>query len=116
MTVSAILHWLVSQALFPVGVASYDTDWNRTTRRDIVALTYNPTALVAAIVLLALNVLGHAALGARKLRPCGIVGTCSLAIAASCHPKYDPSTHDNSAAAEDVVGEAAEGMELLPPI
>ncbi|KAF9885062.1 hypothetical protein FE257_000793 [Aspergillus nanangensis] len=92
MSVSALLHWLISQSLFLVGIEAYSPDLKRFPDRDVMTCGYTPTAMVSAIsvgvVMLALLV----ALGRKRLASSmPVAGSCSLAIAAACHPSFNPN-------------------------
>ena len=92
MTSSAILHWLISQSIFLVGVDAYDPDWARAERLDVMTCGYTPVAIVSAISVGGAMLLGIVALAFRRLSsPMVVAGSCSLAIAAACHPNYDPN-------------------------
>jgi hypothetical protein len=118
MAASATLHWLISQSIFLVGVDAYDEAWERAPYLDVMTCGYMPIAIVSAIAVGAVMLLAILVLACRRLDSEMVVaGSCSLAIAAACHPGYDP----NSEQAVDAPGEMemeAEmngiGMEYLP--
>ncbi|KAL3438223.1 hypothetical protein BDV09DRAFT_192122 [Aspergillus tetrazonus] len=92
MTSSAILHWLISQSIFLVGVDAYDPEWARIERLDVMTCAYTPVAIVSAISVGGAMLLGIVALMFRwPDSPMVVAGSCSLAIAAACHPNYDPN-------------------------
>lgn len=92
MASSATLHWLISQSIFLVGVDAYDPDWTRDERLDVMTCGYTPVAIVSAISVGGAMLLSIVALALRRLDSAMVVaGSCSLAIAAACHPKYDPN-------------------------
>ncbi|KAL4942782.1 hypothetical protein BDV06DRAFT_211600 [Aspergillus oleicola] len=76
ITVHTILHWLISQR------QSKLISWPG----------YNPIAIVISLSVGTLMFVCLVGLGFRRLSS-GIIlaGSCSLAIAASCHPRYDPN-------------------------
>ncbi|RDW69067.1 uncharacterized protein DSM5745_08827 [Aspergillus mulundensis] len=88
--VSAILHWLMSQSIFLVRVLARDSHIVRFGNRDTTTIGYSPPAIVAGLcvgVLLPLGVLGF---GARRFKSgMPVAGSCSLAIAAACHPRVE---------------------------
>ncbi|KAK1146812.1 hypothetical protein N8T08_002573 [Aspergillus melleus] len=89
---SAVLHWLISQSLFLVSVEAYTADHARDTSGDLITCGFSPIAIVSAVavaVFLALCVCGLACRRFASGMP--IVGSCSLAIAAACHPYFDPN-------------------------
>ncbi|KAL3440941.1 hypothetical protein BJX65DRAFT_17229 [Aspergillus insuetus] len=104
MAASATLHWLISQSIFLVGVDAYDESWERVPYLDVMTCGYTPIAIVSAIAVGAAMLLAILALACRRLDSEMVVaGSCSLAIAAACHPRYDPNSEQ--------AGEAPGGME-----
>jgi hypothetical protein len=97
MASSAALHWLISQSIFLVGVDAYDSKWERVERLDVMTCGYTPIAIVSAISVGAGILFCVLGLGFRRLDSAMVVaGSCSLAIAAACHSKYDPNVQDES--------------------
>ncbi|GES61301.1 hypothetical protein ATEIFO6365_0006076000 [Aspergillus terreus] len=104
MVCSGLLHWLISQSLFLVSITSYASDFNRNPVSDTSItsntseLTRNPTSDIttcgyspmAILTTLSLGLAMFASLGglAFKRFKSGmpVAGSCSLAIAAACHP------------------------------
>jgi hypothetical protein len=118
MTASATLHWLISQSIFLVGVDAYDEVWERAPYLDVMTCGYTPIAIVSAIAVGAAMLLAILALACRRLDSEMVVaGSCSLAIAAACHPLYDPNSNSEQAGKTPGEMEAemdAIGMEYLP--
>ena len=97
LPVSGALHWLISQSIFLVYVEQYvaDAAYSTTVHRpysgraamDIITCGWSPPAVVASVAVGAVMVVYLLAFGFRRL-PSGmpIVGSCSAAIAAACHP------------------------------
>ncbi|KAL3461769.1 hypothetical protein BJX64DRAFT_299963 [Aspergillus heterothallicus] len=111
MAGSATLHWLISQSIFLVGVDAYDSRWERDQGLDVMTCGYAPVAIVAAISVGVGIVCALLGLGFRRLDSgMAVAGSCSLAIAAACHPGYDPSVREEEA----TQSKASEGMEYLP--
>lgn len=110
MGTSAILHWLISQSLFLVGIEAYDERFVRAPGRDLVTCGYTPVAIVSAM---AVWVFMFACLvGMSRMKFASgmqIAGSCSLAIAAACHPKYDPNLDE-----KDQQMDPPEGVEFMP--
>ena len=84
---SGLLHWLVSQSLFLARVASYDSNGEEDIREMISSMGYSCIAIITVIILgsivIALGILN----GFRRYRPgMPLVGSCSAAISAACHP------------------------------
>ncbi|OGM45657.1 hypothetical protein ABOM_005450 [Aspergillus bombycis] len=87
LTFSAILHWLISQSLFLVGIESYTEDLQRNPTRDVITCGYSPPAMVSAIVVGVVMMAWLVGFSFRRLESgMPVAGSCSLAIAAACHP------------------------------
>ncbi|KAL8727294.1 MAG: hypothetical protein Q9181_005758 [Wetmoreana brouardii] len=90
---SSLLAWLASQSLFMVKINVLD-DYTRTVQADksILSCGYSPGAIVLAIIVGTLIMLGAALLGLRTYTPgMPLAATCSAAISAACHaPEDDP--------------------------
>jgi hypothetical protein len=87
--IALLLHWLVSESIFLaiVGV----TNWQGTTdTTDVVSLGFSLEPMLAVMIAAVLLCIGTILLGRlRKLPGDGfmpLAGSCSLAIAAACHP------------------------------
>ena len=86
LSVSILLHWLVSRSLFIVRIIVFGWNGNEQPDRSISACGYSVLAILIVIIVLAfsLGVLGVA--GMQKLTSgIPVAGTCSLAISAACH-------------------------------
>ncbi|CAI4215516.1 unnamed protein product [Parascedosporium putredinis] len=87
----ALLHFLTSQAIFAVKVEAYgpDGEVDRGHSESIVATS--PVAMMCALIALVVFLLLLAWIGSRPVPPpAPLVGTCSGAISASCHPTRRP--------------------------
>ncbi|BCS28248.1 uncharacterized protein APUU_61296A [Aspergillus puulaauensis] len=114
MASSATLHWLISQSIFLVGVDAYDPDWTHNASLDVMTCGYTPVAIVSAISVGGAMLLSIMALALRRLDSAMVVaGSCSLAIAAACHPKHDPNLQ-NEAHQVDSVHPPEVDMAYLP--
>lgn len=85
LSASALLHWLVSQSIFFVGIIRHDL--NGAKSGDIMCCGYSPVAIIFAIILGSVLVLASILLGFRRFNsnmPLAI--ECSAAISAMCHP------------------------------
>lgn len=85
LIMSTILHWLVSQSFFVVNLEKYTSngDFNGVSR----SCGYSSSALLAAIVVGSLVLCVGLANGCRTYEPgIPLVGSCSAAISAACHP------------------------------
>lgn len=91
LLVSVLAHWFVSQSFFVLAV-----DYG--TRLDMTLISlcgYSPIALIAVVILLGVMGLAVAVTGLLRLPTAmPVVGSCSLAIAAACHPADGPAPPD----------------------
>ncbi|KAL4743148.1 hypothetical protein BDV11DRAFT_179076 [Aspergillus similis] len=84
---SALLHWLMSQSIFLVRVLARDSHLRRFSSRDTTTIGYSPPAIVAGLCVGFVLLLGVLGFGARRFKTgMPVAGSCSLAIAAACHP------------------------------
>lgn len=107
---TTILHWLISESLFLVSVEAFDSDSLRDPSRDLFTCGFSPTAIVSS---LAVGIFMFLCLVGLSFRPfetaMPVAGSCSLAIAAACHPEFDPNENRTvQSQTED------EDMALLP--
>ena len=87
MATSAVLHWLISQSLFLVGVDAYNPRQERDPERDIITCGHSPVAIVSAVAVGTAMVCCVGGLGRKQFRSgMPVAGSCSLGIAAACHP------------------------------
>ncbi|KAL4911154.1 hypothetical protein BDW74DRAFT_184630 [Aspergillus multicolor] len=92
MTSCAILHWLISQSIFLVGVDAYTYDGEPDPDEDFVTCGYTPVAMVVALCLGGFMILCLVVFAFRRFASgMQVAGSCSVAIAAACHPTYDPN-------------------------
>lgn len=84
---SGLLHWLVSQSLFLARVTIYDQDGVEDDEISISTCGYSNIALMTTILLGSIVVMLGVVNGFRRY-PAGmpLVGSCSAAISAACHP------------------------------
>ncbi|KAB8263109.1 hypothetical protein BDV32DRAFT_9105 [Aspergillus pseudonomiae] len=84
---STVLHWLISQSLFLVNVETYNMQLERFRSFDFATCGYSPVAIVSAIVVGGVMLLGLVGLGFRRFASgMPVAGSCSRAIAAACYP------------------------------
>ncbi len=84
---SGILHWLVSQSIFLVRISSYQSTGTLDIESGISTCGYSPIAIIFVIGLGSIIVLLGIANGFRVSRSgMPLVGSCSAAISAACHP------------------------------
>ncbi|KAH7359931.1 hypothetical protein BKA66DRAFT_500046 [Pyrenochaeta sp. MPI-SDFR-AT-0127] len=91
---SIILHWLISQALFldrrVVASIWWGIPYTESLRGSVATVGYSPLAVLVALIWGIVMVLALVAMGFRRYKPgIPLVGSCSAAISAACHP--DPS-------------------------
>ena len=106
VTLSAVLHWLISQSIFPLSVDIYDrtgTLWEISNpdfesnvyiagQGSSVTCGWSPVAVVAVIVLGSCMVLGLFVVGMKRLSgEMPVAGSCSAAIASACHSHHEPN-------------------------
>ncbi|KAL6232306.1 hypothetical protein BDW75DRAFT_218083 [Aspergillus navahoensis] len=88
ITLSALLHWLMSQSLFLVRIIAYTEILERDASSDTITVGYSPPAIVIGLCVGMLLPIGLLLLGCRKFRSgMPVAGSCSMAIAAACHPR-----------------------------
>ena len=84
---SGLLHWLLSQSLFPVYIIYFDNAGIAEPDKDISACGWSPIAVVFTLILGGAVVLVLCILGCRKLNVgMPVMRSNSLDIAAACHP------------------------------
>ncbi|KAL3475755.1 hypothetical protein BJX99DRAFT_259191 [Aspergillus californicus] len=87
LAVSGSLHWLISQSIFLVRVLARDAEQRRDTSRDTTTVGYSPPAILTGLCVGLFLPAGVASLALRRFKSgMPVVGSCSLAIAAACHP------------------------------
>ena len=104
---SSILHWLVSQSIFLARVIVIDSQNLEVVDVGLSTCGYSPIAIIFTIIFGSVIVLVGIANGLRKARlGMPLVGSCSAAISAACHPPME----DVDASLKRVMwGVAAEG-------
>lgn len=98
IVVSLVLHWLVSQSIFVVNIQMMDcfgqpltTGPNRV--GHLITIGYSPIAIIFFIVVAGLAII--AVLVTARIRLWSgipVAGSCSMAIAAACHPLHTEGT------------------------
>jgi hypothetical protein len=85
--VSGLLHWLMSQSIFLVRVLARDAYQRRDTTRDTTTVGWSPPAILTGLCVGLLLPAGVVWLAIRFFKSgMPVAGSCSLAIAAACHP------------------------------
>ncbi|CAP74251.1 Pc14g01100 [Penicillium rubens Wisconsin 54-1255] len=114
MATSAVLHWLVSQSLFVIAIEAYNTHMERDPLQDVYACGYSPLAIVIATSIGGVMFTCLIVLSLRRLESAmPVAGSCSLAIAAACHPGFNPNV-DKPEPVEMESEDEGEDMALLP--
>jgi hypothetical protein len=86
LSLSGLLHWLVSQSIFLVNIEAYDYFGNHTPDGDIVSLGYSPATILGGIILVFSWMLFSIGLGFCRFKTSiPVAGSCSAAISAACH-------------------------------
>ncbi|KEF63202.1 uncharacterized protein A1O9_01179 [Exophiala aquamarina CBS 119918] len=87
MGVSGVLHWLVSQSIFVASIRVNDRAGNLDPARSVVTCGYSIFGMAFTIIAAGLLLVVAIGLGFCRYKPgMPLVGTCSVAIAAACHP------------------------------
>ncbi|KAJ6186919.1 hypothetical protein N7519_001827 [Penicillium mononematosum] len=114
MATSAVLHWLVSQSLFIIAIEAYNTHMERDPLHDVYACGYSPLAIVIATSIGAVMFTCLIVLSLRRFESAmPVAGSCSLAIAAACHPEFNPNV-DKPEPVEMESEDEGKDMALLP--
>lgn len=113
---SITLHWLISESLFMVGIEAWDSKMQRDPSNDIITCAYTPVAILSSIFVGGFMFISLVGLSRQRLDSAmPVAGSCSLAIAAACHPKFDPNLHGGQNEGElDSEREDEQHMGLLP--
>ncbi|KAJ5082659.1 hypothetical protein N7532_011702 [Penicillium argentinense] len=114
--VSALLHWLISQSLFMVGIEAYGPNMERQRGQDFLTCGYSPVAIVSSIAVGSFMFFCLVGLSFRKFESAmPVAGSCSFTIAAACHPAFDANHRENGEMDAGVQWENEdEDMGLLP--
>ncbi|CAG8075633.1 unnamed protein product [Penicillium nalgiovense] len=95
---STVFHWLVSQSIFLINIRIYQPNTEILTKPAghfpgvsntgmTTACGYSPLAIACALAVALVLFVALVVLSSRKLKPgMPVVGSCSLAISAACHP------------------------------
>ncbi|RJE19196.1 hypothetical protein PHISCL_08473 [Aspergillus sclerotialis] len=87
LVVSAVLHWLVSQSLFYVEIISLSMEGSK---YAIITCGFSPVAILFALIIGVCLIFIAAGLGVRRFHShMPVIGHCSAAISAACHPGLD---------------------------
>lgn len=84
---SGVLHWMISQSLFPVSITFFDNTGVVLPDQEITACGWSPIAVVFTLILGGVMVLVLCVLGCRKLhKGMPVMRSNTLDIGAACHP------------------------------
>jgi hypothetical protein len=87
LTSMALMHWLISRGIYPVIVHVYDINGTEVPSRARYGRGISPLPLLLAFLLgLIMWILLFVLMRKRMGKGMPIIGTCSVAISASCHP------------------------------
>lgn len=86
LVLSGTMHWLVSQSIFLALVTVFDHDNQEVLGGSISTCGYSCIAIFSVIILGSIVVLLGLLNGSRKYEGMPLVGSCSAAISAACHP------------------------------
>ena len=85
-----ILHWLVSQSFFLARVTMYDTDGSVDVLKFTSTCGYSLVAIFFVLIIIIIIVWFIAMIGCLTFKPgMPLIGSCSAAISAACHPPED---------------------------
>lgn len=126
LVMSGLLHWFVSQSIFLVRGITLDENGEVDASNSITTCGYSIIAIISVIILESIIVLLGLLTGLRKYKAgMPLVGSCSAAISAACHPlRNDPDASLlpvmwGAAAVEnkDSVGHCCfSSLEVSPPV
>ncbi|EXJ85156.1 hypothetical protein A1O3_05831 [Capronia epimyces CBS 606.96] len=92
MVLSGLLHWMISQAIFLVVLAEYNSDGTLASPVAVASCGFSPLAMILALAAGGVIIITTLVLGfARHYDPAiPLAGSCSVAISAACHqPDWD---------------------------
>jgi hypothetical protein len=106
IAVSGVIHWLLSQSLFLVSIEAYGYSYDsgfygdpynngsieriRLPSEDFIACGTSPIGFLLIALVIAVLILTIILIGSRRFKTgMPVVGSCSAAIAAACHPDSD---------------------------
>ncbi len=87
LTMSALLHWLVSQAFFLAKIVALK-DGQENVENSTTMFGFSPIAMLFALVAGSVVFFGVLGLALRRYKSCmPLASSCSAAISAACHPR-----------------------------
>ncbi|MCJ1381499.1 hypothetical protein MMC17_004610 [Xylographa soralifera] len=114
MVLSGLLHWLISQTVFLVNIAVFDTNSVKQPDRAVSACGWSAsglyTVLIAGLIMVAVLV----GFGSRKYHPgMPLTTSCSRAISAACHPAPGDDDAPLKALMYGVIHQTEDGHEYV---
>lgn len=92
LVMSGLLHWLVSQSIFLARVTVLDQQGREVLSEAISTCGYSCIAIITVIIVGSIMVLFGILTGSRKYKEgMPLIGSCSAAISAACHPLSNDS-------------------------
>ena len=90
LSVSVATHWILSQSLFLVAIDVFDEQGNLDTSQSILTCGFSCIAMIFLVGIGWLVFIAGVGMGLRRFREgMPLVGSCSAAISAACHPAAD---------------------------
>jgi hypothetical protein len=90
LSVSVATHWILSQSLFLVAIDVFDEQGNFNTSQSILTCGFSCIAMIFLVGIGWLVFIAGVGMGLRRYREgMPLVGSCSAAISAACHPAAD---------------------------
>lgn len=90
MVMMGRLHWLISQSIFLIRIYLYNFENKPVPKEhylDVNACGWSLAGLIAAVIIGGVMIIGIFAFGFRKYNAgIPVIGNCSIAISAACHP------------------------------
>lgn len=97
-----------------VDIYAWDNNMQRDPSEEVITCAYTPVAILSSILVTSFMFTSLVALPRQRLESAmPVAGSCSIAIAAACHPRADPNQL-RDVEMEDHRDEKEEDMELLP--
>ena len=88
MATSTLLHWLISESLFPIPITAYNFDRTQTPGNLMSITSYSPYAIIFAVSMGGAMLIAILLLGILRRYPAStpLAVCCSASIAAACQP------------------------------
>lgn len=87
---STMLHWLISQSLYMIGVEAYGAKIQHNDDNDYFACAWSSVGIISSVTIGTVMLVGLLGLNCRQFESAmPVASSCSVAIAAACHPTFD---------------------------